>query len=79
METKTKHIQKMTGVVVSTKMAKTAVVEVTNLKKHPRYKKYFKVTKRYKAHMEPGAFEVGQRVTIQSTPPRSRDKHWRVI
>jgi len=74
-----KHIQKMKGVVVSTKMHKTAVVEVTRLKKHPRYKKYIRVTRRYKAHMEPGAVETGQRVTIQLTRPISRDKRWIIV
>lgn len=76
-----KKIQKrtLTGVVVSDKMQKTVVVAVTRLKKHPTYKKYFKVTKKYKAHDEERAFHTGDRVVIQETRPISKDKTWMVI
>ncbi len=73
-----KHIQKMKGVVVSNKMNKTVVVEVTNLKQHPKYKKYIRITRRYKAHAET-PIDVGQRVTIESTRPISRGKCWKVV
>lgn len=79
MNENTKHIQRMRGVVVSTKMAHTVVVEVTRLKKHPRYHKYVRETKRYKAHVESGAVSEGDKVTIELTRPISRDKHWRVV
>jgi len=74
-----KHIQKMKGVVVSTKMAKTIVVEVTRLKKHPKYRKFMKVTKRYKAHNENPNVSVGDVVVIVSTRPISREKRWRIL
>jgi len=74
-----KHIQKMKGIVVSTKMAKTIVVEVTRLKKHPKYRKFMKVTKRYKTHNENAGISVGDNVTIVSTHPISKDKRWRVL
>lgn len=74
-----KHIQTLDGTVVSTKMNKTIVVEVTRLKKHPRYHKYIRVTKRYKAHCEDSAIQEGARVTIRLTKPISRHKRWEAV
>ena len=67
------------GIVVSDKMTKTVVVSVTRLKKHPKYKKYYKVTKRFKAHDEKGEYRVGDKVVIQETRPMSKDKRWKVV
>ncbi len=69
----------LSGVVVSDKMQKTIVVAVTTYKKHPKYQKYAKSTKKYKAHDEGNVFKVGQQVTIRSTKPMSKDKHFEVI
>ena len=76
METKGR---KLKGEVVSDKMQKTVVVAVTRLKPHPKYKKYYKVTKRYKAHDEKREYKAGDEVIIQETRPMSKDKNWRVI
>ena len=76
METKGR---KLKGQVVSDKMQKTVVVAVTRLKPHPKYKKYHKVTKRYKAHDEKREYKAGDEVIIQETRPMSKDKNWRVI
>ena len=75
----TKHIQRLTGTVVSTKMQKTAVVEVTRLRQHPKYKKYIRISKRYKAHNENAHIKTGDRVTIEPTRPMSKEKHWRIV
>jgi small subunit ribosomal protein S17 len=64
------------GIVVSDKMDKTVVVAATRLKEHPKYRKRYKVTKRYKAHDEKNEFKVGDRVLISETPPRSKEKRW---
>jgi small subunit ribosomal protein S17 len=40
------------GIVTSTKMDKTVVVSINTYKKHPKYKKSFKVTSKYYAHDE---------------------------
>jgi small subunit ribosomal protein S17 len=77
--TNKKNIQRLQGMVVSTKMAKTVVVEVTRLKKHPRYHKYIRETKRYKAHNEDATISNGDTVTIELTRPLSRDKCWKVV
>ena len=71
--------RKLKGVVVSDKMQKTIVVSIVRLKKHPKYKKYFKVTKKFKAHDENNEYHTGDRVLIEETRPRSKDKRWRVI
>ena len=76
METKGR---KLKGEVVSDKMQKTVVVAVTRLKPHPKYKKYYKVTKRYKAHDEKREYKAGDEVIIQETRPISKDKRWKVI
>ncbi len=73
----TKKILK--GVVVSDKMPKTAVVAVTRLKEHPKYKKKYKVTNRYKAHDEKGEYHVGDKVMIEECRPMSKEKRWRVV
>jgi len=67
------------GKVVSDKMQKTVVVEVERVKEHPKYKRRFKVHKKYKAHDEKGEFHVGDTVIIEETNPISKDKKWKVI
>lgn len=66
------------GYVVSDKMDKTVVVEVTRQFPHPLYKKIIKRTKKYKAHDEENACGVGDLVRITETRPLSKDKRWRV-
>ena len=66
----------LTGTIVSDKMQKTVVVEVTRLKMHPLYKKQYKVTTRYKAHDEKGEYHTGDRVVISETRPLSKTKRW---
>lgn len=78
MKEKDKKIRTLKGVVVSDKMQKTVVVAITRLTKHPKYKKYYKVTKRFKAHDEKGEFHIGDKVIIQETRPVSKEKRWTV-
>jgi len=71
--------RQLKGKIVSNKMKKTVVVEVEQMKEHPKYKKRYKVHKKYKAHYEEGEFKIGDKVTIEECRPISKDKHWRVI
>jgi len=71
--------RKLTGVVTSDKMVKTVVVQVGRLKMHPKYKKQYKVSKKYKAHDEERQYHVGDKVVIQETRPISKDKRWIVV
>ena len=67
------------GTIVSNKMQKTVVVEVTRIKKHPKYKKYYSVTQKFKAHDEEDVYKTGDKVTIRETRPMSKEKRWMVI
>jgi len=71
--------RKLTGTVVSDRMDKTRVVAVERLTKHARYQKFFKITKRFKAHDEKNEFHTGDIVVMQETRPLSRDKRWEIV
>lgn len=71
--------RRLEGVVVSDKMSKTCVVEIVRLKKHPKYQKYYKVSKRFKVHDENNEYHAGDRVLIEETRPLSKEKRWIVI
>lgn len=64
------------GTIVSDKMQKTAVVKILRLKKHPKYKKYYKVSKKFKVHNPENQYHTGDNVWIQETRPMSKDKRW---
>ena len=76
---KNKVTRKKKGVVVSDKMDKTIIVAVTTLKKHPKYRKRFRVTKRYKVHDEKNQFKEGDVVFFVECRPLSREKKWQVV
>ena len=69
----------LSGRVVSDKMDKTVVVEVTRRLKHQQYHKYISRSKRYKAHDENNEFAVNDLVVIEECSPISRDKRWTVV
>lgn len=68
-----------TGKVVSNKMDKTAVVAVTRLFQHPKYKKTVKRVTKFKAHDENNKCEIGDTVKIIETRPLSKEKRWIII
>ena len=68
-----------TGTVTSDKMDKTVVVRVDSLKRHPKYKKSYKVSNKFKAHSENNEYHIGDKVEIEETKPMSKDKHFKVI
>lgn len=67
------------GVVVSDKMDKTVVVSVSRFIKHPLYGKFYKVSKKYKAHDEENKYKTGDNVEIVETRPISKDKKFKVV
>ncbi|MCX6752891.1 MAG: 30S ribosomal protein S17 [Candidatus Nomurabacteria bacterium] len=69
----------LSGTVVSDKMDKTVVVSVSRFIKHPKYGKYYTVSKKYKAHDEENTFKKGDKVSIMETRPISKDKKFRVM
>jgi small subunit ribosomal protein S17 len=77
MNAKTTHKKKtLQGTVVSTKMKDTIVVLVESYEKHPKYEKFVKSTKKFKAHDAGNQKSVGDKVTIIETKPMSKDKHF---
>lgn len=76
---KTSNPKKLRGIIVSDGMDKTVVVAVIRFFKHPRYRKYVKRTKKYKAHDEKNEYKVGDKVMIEEVRPISKDKHFKVI
>lgn len=73
-----RHKRILEGTVVSDKMEKTCVVQVTRRFRHPRYKKYVQERTRYKAHDERNEARQGDKVRIVESRPLSRDKRWRL-
>ncbi len=71
--------KELTGVVVSDKMKDTIVVAVDNYKKHEKYQKFLKRTKRFKADDKGNTCKIGDKVTIQECRPISKDKKFIVI
>lgn len=71
--------RRLTGTIISDKMAKTVVVKVERIKEHPKYKKRFRIHQKYKAHLEGTDFKVGDKVVIEECRPISREKRWKVI
>ena len=67
------------GEVISNKMQKTVVVRVERTKTHPKYRRRYRVYKKYKAHDEKSECKIGERVIIEECRPISREKRWRVI
>jgi small subunit ribosomal protein S17 len=67
------------GRVVSDKMDKTVVIQVTDRKSHPLYKKVIQHRTRFKAHDESNECKIGDLVRVMETRPLSKDKRWRVV
>jgi small subunit ribosomal protein S17 len=66
------------GSVVSNRMAKTIVVEVTRRVPHPMYKRIVSKRKKFYAHDEQGAAKVGDVVRIVECRPMSKLKRWQL-
>jgi small subunit ribosomal protein S17 len=66
------------GQVVSSKMQKTIVVEVTRRVQHPVYKRIINKRKKFYAHDEQQAAQVGDVVRIIECRPISKLKRWRL-
>ena len=71
--------RKLTGIIVSDKMEKTRVVEVSRFLQHPKYLRRIRMHARYKAHDEKGEYHTGDKVVIEETRPLSKDKNWNII
>ncbi len=77
--TKTLKPKILSGVVVSNKMKDTIVVSVERYEKHPKYEKFIKRRKKFKAHDLGNTKAIGEKVDIMESKPISKDKHFRLI
>lgn len=77
-ETKAGNKNEKVGNVVSAKMAKTIVVEVTRRVPHPLYKRIVSTRKKFYAHDEKGEAKVGDVVRIIECRPLSKLKRWQL-
>ena len=72
-------MRRLKGTITSNKMEKTVVVQVDQFKKHPKYLKYYRMSKKYKAHDEKGEYRLEDRVVIEEARPMSKEKRWKVV
>ena len=68
----------LVGRVLSNRMDKTVVIEVRQRKRHRLYGKVINVRKRFKAHDEDNACQIGDLVKMIEFRPLSREKRWLV-
>ncbi len=71
--------KKFNGIVVSDAMDKTIVIKVNRVRIHPKYKKRYTVSKKYKVHDEKNKYKTGDKVSFIECRPLSKDKRWRAL
>jgi len=70
--------KEVVGEVVSNRMHKTIVVQVTRKKSHPFYGRVIARQKKFYAHDEKNEAHVGDFVRIEETRPLSKLKRWKL-
>ena len=73
-----KHHKELIGIVLSNKMQKTIVVEVTRKKAHAMYGRVISIRKKFYAHDEKNEAHIGDVVKIEESRPLSRLKRWKL-
>lgn len=73
------HKRTLEGVVVSNKMTGTVVVKVDRFVKHPKYGKFYKISKKYKAHVNGEMPEVGTKVVIEECAPVAKTVSFQLV
>ncbi len=66
----------LVGTVLSNRMDKTVVVEVERRRRHRLYGKVITMRKKYKAHDEENACQIGDTIQMIESRPLSREKRW---
>ncbi len=79
METSRNLRKERIGIVSSNAMDKSIVVTVERRKKHPKYGKFIKLSKKFHAHDEKNECNNGDLVRIMETRPLSKTKNWRLV
>ena len=79
MTEQAKSVRTVTGVVVSDKMDKTIVVQVTRTVRHPKYEKILRKRTKMHVHDDKSEAKIGQTVRIQECRPVSKTKTWKLV
>lgn len=69
----------LSGTVVSNKMNKTIVVEVTRKVPHPLYRKLIARSKKFLVDNGNKSYAIGETVKIIETKPLAKNKHFQVV
>ncbi len=67
------------GEVVKADMDKTLVVKVDTMKRHPKYQKFYRVSRKYHIHDEKNEAKVGNVIEFAECRPLSATKRWRLV
>ena len=67
------------GVVVKSAMKDTITVQVERYVKHPKNKKYMKLSKKFLVHNPSNTAVVGEKVVIRETRPSSKLKRFIIV
>lgn len=67
------------GKVISDKMNKTIVVEITRTMKHPLYERVIRTSSKLYAHDERREARLGDTVRVMECRPLSKLKRWRLV
>jgi small subunit ribosomal protein S17 len=67
------------GVVVSNRAAKTITVRIDTTRRHRRYEKIVRTSRKLHAHDERGEAGIGDTVIVRESRPLSRTKRWRLV
>ena len=67
------------GIVVASKMQDTCTVAVERYVKHPKYKKFMRLTKKYLVHDKGNTAPVGSKVEIIESRPLSKRKRFTLL
>lgn len=80
MEPETQNTGKtFEGVVVKSAMKDTATVQVERYVKHPKYKKFMRLSKKFLVHDVGNTAQIGEKVTIRETRPISKRKRFIIV
>jgi small subunit ribosomal protein S17 len=77
-ETRVAQRKELQGIVVSDAMDKTVVIRVDRTKKHPRYSKVVRLSRKVHVHDERNDAHVGDTIRVISCRPMSKTKTWRL-
>jgi len=71
--------RKLSGQVISDKMDKTIVVLVSRTRKHSKYHKQYRVSRKYKVHDPKNEYKKGDKVVFKEAKPLSKEKRRQVV